>query len=241
MSDSKDNNKIKITRSELWSRTYSVEAAGRHERAPDPTVEFIDRLVAESIASGKYEIIPEKTAQPQKASASDEIPAWKKGSTPIYIGESETTIYSDHRKGYFFYGRGNPHDEDDHPVKGPLVGRLIFSADKDNPWGSSYIPCYKREATVIESFIESDNPQKKLCLQEFIKEVHKSLERSQSVEPAFKKLEDVYEHEIYNRSKLAKVRNRAAKALGLDNVKLSKPLKKIEKAVSDKLFGKVKE
>lgn len=233
--------KTKITRSELWSRIYNREAGSRHERAPDPTVEFIDRLVDEEIKSGRYEIIPEKTEQSQENNNPNEVPAWKKGSTPVFLGESKTTIYSDNRKGYFFYGRGNPHDEDDHPVKGPLVGRLIFSADKDNPWGSSYIPCYKREATVIESFIESDNPQKKQCLQEFIKEVHKSLERRHSVEPAFKKLEDVYEHEIYNQSKLANVRNKVAKVFGLDNVKLSKPLKKIEKAVSDKLFGKVKE
>ena len=53
--------KQKITRRELWKWIYHRESAGRHERAPDPTVEFIDRLVEEEISSGYWEIIPERT------------------------------------------------------------------------------------------------------------------------------------------------------------------------------------
>ena len=50
-----------------------------------------------------------------------------------------------------------------------------------------------------------------------------------------------------NNNEIAKLRNKLAqkvdKVLGtnLEKKELSKPLKKIEKAVSDKLFGKVKE
>ena len=55
------------------------------------------------------------------------------------------------------------------------------------------------------------------------------------------------EHEELNRSILAKVRNKVAKKIDsvlgttLEEKNITKPLKKIEKAVSDKLFGKVKE
>lgn len=55
------------------------------------------------------------------------------------------------------------------------------------------------------------------------------------------------EHEELNRSILAKLRNKLAKkvdnVLGthLEDKKIAKPIKKIEKAVSDKLFGRVNE
>lgn len=240
MSDGKDNNKIKITRSELWSRTYKNEYSSRHERAPDPTVEFIDRLVDEAIKSGRYEIIPEKTEQSRENNNPNEVPAWKKGSTPTYIGEFYSTIYK--YKVYAFYGRGNPGDIDDHPTKGPVIGEVKFSSDRNNPHGTLFSSvCRKREAEVIESFIESDDPAKKKALQDYIKERYMENEGRHQNRSAFEKLEDIYEHDILNQSKLAEVRNKVAKTLGLEEVKLSKPLKRIEKALSDKLFGKEKE
>lgn len=172
--------------------------------------------------------------------------AWKKGGTPTFLGECKSSI-SNTSGAYAFYGRGNPNDIDDHPVRGPIIGRLIFSHDKENPWGEFYIACYKKEADTIEAFIETDDPKKKQTLQDFIQEVYKAHEWRQSSEPAFKKLEDIHQHDILNQSKLGMLRSKIAHSVDnllgthFEEKKMVKPLKKIEKAVSDKLFGKVKE
>lgn len=53
--------KHKITRRELENMIYSRECSKRHDKAPAPTDSYINRLVAEEISSGYWEIIPERT------------------------------------------------------------------------------------------------------------------------------------------------------------------------------------
>lgn len=169
---------------------------------------------------------------------------WKRKGTPLFIGECEASKF-DFGGSYVFYGRGNPNDIDDDPHRGPVVGRLIFSVTKDNPWGESYYVCYKKESETIEAFIESDDLKKKQVLQDFIQEVYDFKRKRQDPAPAFEKLEDIHEHDVLNQSRLAQARHKLAKKVdkifktNLENRQLPKSLKKIEKKISDKLFGKV--
>ncbi len=107
-----------------------------------------------------------------------------------------------------------------------------------------------KDRDIIEYFITSDNPEKRKFLQNVLQDMENRWYEGLMVgdiSPAFNKLRAEYEHEKLNESKLAQLRKAVAKgiddALGtnLEEKKLAKPLKKIEKAVSDKLLGKVKD
>lgn len=69
--------KQKITRRELENIIYSRECSKRHERAPEPTDSYIDRLVAEEISSGYWEIIPERTEPTGPIAPSDKAEKFK--------------------------------------------------------------------------------------------------------------------------------------------------------------------
>ena len=174
----------------------------------------------------------------------------EKYGRPIFICkcESKSNLYDPHA----FYRRDPL--EPDSPYKGPCVGSIIYCAgDNPNDRSSCFFatPVTAKEANIIESFIDSDDSQKKQALKDFVQEnffiSESAITTYEDHAAAFNKLENIYEHNLLNKSILARVRNKLARKV--DNLlgtnteakKLAKPLKKIEKAISDKLFGKVKE
>ena len=102
----------------------------------------------------------------------------------------------------------------------------------------------RKDREVIEDFITSDNPEKKQFLQNVLQEMEDKCYDGLvvgDIRPAFNKLKDTYDHERFNKNKLAQLRKNMAKsvdnALGtnLEEKKLPLFLKRIE----DKL-GKTK-
>ena len=97
--------------------------------------------------------------------------------------------------------------------------------DKNDPYGQSFFACYKKEANLVEAFIESENPEKKRDLQNFVKDLRNSMDIGNGTAPAFKKLEDVYKRDLYKQGKMAELRRRTSE-------RANKMLAKV------KLFGK---
>ena len=137
------------------------------------------------------------------------------------------------------------------PYKGECASYIMYCAGNDPSSCFFTSPFTEKEATIIESFIDSDDPQKKQALKDFVQEDFlisaSAITTYKDHVEAFNKLENIYEHNLLNDSKLATLRKKIAhgvdETLGtnLEEKKLAKPLKKFEKVVSDKLFGKVNE
>ena len=124
------------------------------------------------------------------------------------------------------------------------VSTIIYSPYDYIPNGGGSMCCFnERQAEIIETFIESNDPKQTQALSDFVCETFKA-NNLEERKIAFKKLESTYEHNLLNKSKLAEVRIKLAKkidnTLGTELAEKKLPLfiKKIEKRISDKVLGK---
>ena len=155
---------------------------------------------------------------------------------PLLVDQFES---KDEGQMYVFFRRSKNQDA-------PNQSFLIYTKAKDcKDW--EFYPFFdKKETQVLEALLSSENQTDKEVLHKYIVGLYvedkKGLTK-EKYEELFSPLENIY----YNKSKLANLRQKLAhdidKTLGthLEEKKIAKPIKKIEKAVSDKLFGKVKE
>jgi hypothetical protein len=140
---------------------------------------------------------------------------------------------------YVFFGRSKNQDA-------PNQSFLFYTKTKDcKDW--EFSPNFdKKETQVLEALLSSENQTDKEVLHKYIVGLYvegkKGLTKEKD-EELFSPLRDIY----YGKSRLATLRKKIAhgvdETLGthLEEKKIAKPIKKIEKAVSDKLFGKVNE
>ena len=155
---------------------------------------------------------------------------------PLLVDQFES---KDEGQMYVFYRCSND-------KKTPVQGSLWYTKKKGYYGASSYEEhaFNKKETQILEAVIFSENKADKEALHAFIVAIYTAAGLTdKQFKEFFSPLENIY----YNKSKLANLRQKLAhdvdKTLGtkLEEKKLAKPLKKIEKAVSDKLFGRVKE
>ena len=154
-------------------------------------------------------------------------------------GNKEKTDYSIEDHGNcrdFFYGV---------PVfkEGKLEGfnMMTFSKFYDET-GSGF-------RSADEKYNDTQGNQIFMTVDEYFKFYKEHEQKDGRLVPLLNKAEEQnkIENEVLNSNHLAKVRNRLAKSIdnvlgtNLEEKKIAKPIKKIEKAVSDKLFGKINE
>lgn len=177
-------------------------------------------------------------------------------SKPVFIGEvkSPKNVPGRPQGGgnplYAFYYRNDIDLPERLRYRGKTGATIVFSCQRDDPFeGAQYSDGYKenKDKEVLEYFINSKDPEKEECLHNMLQE---TMDRwyVERIHPAlFNKMKDIFDHERLNKSKLGQLRLRMVQKIdkklntNLEKVKLPIGLKKIEKAVSDKLFDKVKE
>ena len=140
---------------------------------------------------------------------------------------------------YVFFERSKNQDA-------PNQSFLIYTKAKDCKDWEFYPNFDKKETQVLEALLSSENQTDKEVLHKYIVGLYvegkKGLTK-EKCEELFSPLRDIY----YGKSRLATLRKKIShdidETLGthLEEKKIAKPIKKIEKAVSDKLFGKVNE
>lgn len=144
-------------------------------------------------------------------------------------------INSKDKKVFVFYRRS----EDENAPNQGVINYTDQSNASKGSWVLS-IGLNEKQAEVFESFIGTDDATKKEVLQNLL--ISGYDEKGKEFDTAFAKMEDIY----YGENKLADVRNKVTKKIdkvfgtNLEKMKLAKPLKKIEKAISDATLGKTR-